>query len=359
MRWFILINIVITSIFSPFVVFAQGDLRPFEIKVFEQHLFDLTSEKPFEFLVEIREATEIQVDMVSEDGDVAKTLYPMSLANKGELVLAWDGTDSQGNHVPNEAWFPVVSYKENDRLISVEPKDYSGGEVVDHVPLTLPSKNRIQISLEKPSRVLIRSGVKSGAMLRTIESWRAMDAGSHIIQWDGLDTSGVYPFTELKGFALMATAYELPEFSVITWGNSKVSYPEWRKQHQFDIAQSDVRPKLNSTRNGRVLSKVFSKPKYLPLDPLVTMAVNMDTARDEAVVNVDIPKEFRGLIENSLYEVGFFIDGEFISEEEQGYVPFVWSFKPSNYSKGQHYLTVNITGFDGQVGVASTSFNVE
>lgn len=359
MKWIARVNLVTILLFVPFLTSANEDLLPFEISAFDSHLFDIKSDKKFKLELDIKEKVKLQIDICSADGDVAKTLFPINSVEKGKLSLIWDGSDKSNELVPNEAWFPVVRYMHKGKLISIESRDYSGGEIVEQIPLTVQSNNRIQVNLDKPSRLLIRAGVKSGAMLRTIESWRAMNAGSHVIQWDGLDTSRVYPFTGLKDFALMATAYQLPQHSIVTWGNDSLSYPEWRVKNRYPIAQANARPKINQVRGDNVLSKVFSKPKYLPLDPKVMMDFEHSQEKDEAIVRVNIPEAHRGIIENSLYEVGFFIDGEFVSEEEQGYVPFVWKFKPSNYSKGQHYLTVNITGFDGQVGVASTMFNIE
>ncbi|MCB1663983.1 MAG: Ig-like domain-containing protein [Pseudomonadales bacterium] len=75
-------------------------------------------------------------------------------------------------------------------------------------------------------------------------------------------------------------------------------------------------------------------------------------------VMVDIPKADKKVLEESLFEVGFFVDGEFVSEEEQGYVPFTWNFDPRRFGPGEHVLTVNISGFSGQVGSASLLFSV-
>lgn len=58
------------------------------------------------------------------------------------------------------------------------------------------------------------------------------------------------------------------------------------------------------------------------------------------------------------YEVAFFIDGEFIAEEEQGYVPITWNWVAQDLSPGEHMLTVNISGFGGKVGVSSLLFEI-
>ena len=307
MKWIARVYLVTILLCIPFLTSANEDSLPFEMNIFDSHLFDIKSDKKFKLELDIKEKVQLQVDICSADGDVAKTLFPLNNVEKGKLSLIWDGSDKSNELVPNEAWFPVVRYMHEGKLISIESRDYSGGEIVEQIPLTVQSNNRIQIYLEKPSRLLIRAGVKSGAMLRTIESWRPMNAGSHMIQWDGLDTSRVYPFTGLKDFALMATAYELPQHSIVTWSDNNLSYPEWRAKNHYPVAQANTRPKINRARDGKVLSKVFSKPKYLPLDPKVIMGLEYNQEKDEAIVRVNIPEAHRGIIENSLYEVGFLL----------------------------------------------------
>ncbi|KKC99110.1 hypothetical protein [Photobacterium halotolerans] len=336
--------------------FAQADSHPFVIESFTSHTFDIARDQQFPIMIRVAEATELQVDIVSPDGDLVKTLYPMQSTAAGVLKLSWNGTDMRNQPVPNEAWLPVIRYRQSGTLISVSPQDSSGGEVIEHVPLTIESAHRLKINLDTPARVLMRAGIQSGAMLRTIVNWQPKAAGAHVIQWNGRDTSDVFPFTGLENFAVMATAYQLPDNSIITWRNEAKSYTHWRQSLGYPEQSADQRASIQETRNGQLLSKVFFKPKYLPLDPRVQLRLKQHPESQLATVEVDIPQQDRGLVEESLYEVGFFIDGEFVSEEEQGYVPFTWQFKPSNYSKGVHYLTVNITGFDGQVGVSSVKF---
>ena len=63
--------------------------------------------------------------------------------------------------------------------------------------------------------------------------------------------------------------------------------------------------------------------------------------------------EDRWAMQQSLYEVAFFVDNQFLSEEEQGYVPLTWRWNPAGLKPGIHLVTVNVSGFNGQVGVKS------
>ena len=63
---------------------------------------------------------------------------------------------------------------------------------------------------------------------------------------------------------------------------------------------------------------------------------------------------------NSILIRSVFIDNEFVAEEEQGFVPFVWRWSPGRYGiePGEHVLTVNVSGYNGQVGVRNLAFSL-
>ena len=74
---------------------------------------------------------------------------------------------------------------------------------------------------------------------------------------------------------------------------------------------------------------------------------------------VAIDEADRWLLDRSLYEVAFFIDFQFVSEEEQGYLPLTWLWTVDQMPPGEHVFTVNISAFDGKVGVVSRKFLVK
>jgi hypothetical protein len=66
-------------------------------------------------------------------------------------------------------------------------------------------------------------------------------------------------------------------------------------------------------------------------------------------------------LDQERYEVSFFVDYEFVAEEEQGFVPFTWRWSPGRYSiaPGEHILTINVSGYSGQVGVRNLAFTLK
>jgi len=52
-------------------------------------------------------------------------------------------------------------------------------------------------------------------------------------------------------------------------------------------------------------------------------------------------------LDQERYEISFFVDNEFIAEEEQGFVPYTWRWSPARLGidAGQLCLTVNVSGY--------------
>ena len=73
-------------------------------------------------------------------------------------------------------------------------------------------------------------------------------------------------------------------------------------------------------------------------------------------ITVDLDSTDQWAMDQSQYEVAFFINGEFVAEEEQGYVPLKWRWNPVGLEPGKHTLTVNVSSFNGAVGVRTVEF---
>lgn len=308
----------------------------------------------------------LTVRIESPDRDVVSTLVAKKAVKKGAATVTWFGRDDSDVPVPNEAYVPVLTLEAQDgKTYTLNSRDTSGGEVVSGIDVRFDESMNMSFDLPAPSRVLGRAGVKSGAMLRSLSDWGPRNTGSNIIIWDGYDESHVDKISRHPKFATMITAYQLPKHAIIVIGSDEVSYPDYRRSRGWPETR-EKRRVLARSRAGVPLSAAFFDAKYNIVSPRVSMEfenVNESEAgvpifADPVIIKVDVPKNERWGLEQSLFEVAFFIDYEFHSEEEQGYVPFVWKFDPASLEPGRHILTVNISGFDGQVGVASSEFIV-
>lgn len=79
---------------------------------------------------------------------------------------------------------------------------------------------------------------------------------------------------------------------------------------------------------------------------------------DRVRFKIDVPKEDRWVLDSSFYETGFYVNYQFQSEEEQGFVPMIWDYDASDLPPGRHVATVQLFGFGGFITSASIAFEV-
>lgn len=304
----------------------------------------------------------LTLEVLTGDGDVVRRLQQPA-TNAGEHSLAWDGKDAAGRPVPDEAYCVRALLEAGGKTMVDDPCQRSGGEVVAGLQPQLTASGDITYALPHAARVLIRVGVKNGAMMRSLSVWRPRPAGRNLQRWNGFDDSGLVDLRSDR-LALLVTAFRLPDFSVITTGNEGLDYRAWRSAQGWpekpDLPQSAASQPLE--RGGQRIARQHYAARYKDREPRISVTLArrdgqpLDPAAplpDELRISVDLHPEDRWLMQEQLYEVAFFVNGDFVSEEENGYVPIAWIWNTAGMKPGKHLLTVNLTGFTGRVGTRS------
>jgi hypothetical protein len=75
-------------------------------------------------------------------------------------------------------------------------------------------------------------------------------------------------------------------------------------------------------------------------------------------IEVVVPTSIAARLAQQRFEVVYFIDGQFIEESEIGVLPATWNVDGVKLSPGEHYLTVNLRGYDGSFGYGSLKVQV-
>lgn len=315
------------------------------------------------FTVRTERAGALTLEMLTGDGDVVRRVTQPEAA-AGEHTLRWDGRDDQGRPVPDEAYCPRVTLQSAGARAVADTCRSSGGEVIEGIKPTLSGAGDIGYTLDRPARVLIRVGIKGGAMMRSLSVWRPRPAGRNLQRWNGFDDSGKVNLRNDR-LALLVTAFALPDFSVITTGMPDLDYRRWRIGKGWPERPDE--PSGDATaqpleRNGQRIARPFYMARYKDAEPRISVSLSDRQGRpladggtvpDEVRVMVDLHPDDRWLMQEQLYEVAFFVDGDFVSEEENGYVPIGWIWSTASLPPGKHLLTVNLTGFTGRVGTRS------
>lgn len=325
----------------------------------------------FTIPIVLDQAAEIEIDLLTSDGDHVRTLRSDQALPPGTHHLVWDGQDEAELVVPDEAYIPVLKSRSSDGSEYLfDPRQDSGGEVVDDLQVEITPNRDIAYTLPAPARVLIRAGIKGGPMLRSLATWAPRGPGKNIQRWDGRDANHLVDLRTEQDLSILVTAFRLPKHAIITSGHPKMTYRDYRLQMQWPEPVRVAVEKDMLNRGEQRLSRHYYAPRFQDADPRITIALSQDLPHDDeglpvvtlgqsvpVVANID--DNDRWLMNESLYEVAFFIDHQFISEEEQGYLPLTWLWTVNGLSPGKHLMTVNVAGFSGKVGVASLFFVVK
>ncbi len=320
---------------------------------------------PFALDVDAR----VTLDILGPDGDLIRTLVDDEMLAAGRHEFRWDGQDLDGILVPDEAYLPrlTVNVADSGTVVTTidDPARYSGGEILPNIEWTRRRDTEISYNLPVSARVLIRSGVEEGPMVRELMHWEPVAAGRAVLRWDGYDADQVDRFAERDDTWTVVMAYRLPEYAIITSGNPSLDYRAYRKLKDWEPA----RPVLIDTpleRRGQRLSRDYFLPRgYLPRVSLMFVEqqplsrFGMPIVTDEVLLRIDVPKEDRWILDSSFYETGFYVNYQFNFEEEQGFLPMVWSLDTSNLIPGRHLATVQLFGFGGFIASATIEFLVE
>lgn len=328
--------------------------------------FSPTRGENFTIPFELTEQSRVEITLTGPDRHPVRTLRSEGALKPGRHQLVWDGRDANGKPVPDEAWVPVLKASTNKGDVVLDPWKESGGEILTDLGTRFNQDGTITYRLPLAARVLIRAGIKGGPMLITLANWAPRPAGRNLQRWDGYDADRTSNLRGDQELSLLVSAFRLSDHAIITRGNSSIDYLDWsrtKKLEPFYLA-SEAR---QLERNGRRISPHYYLSRTMDRDPAVSVTFGGDLRTSpkgvpliegKSPIQVDVPTEDRWLLDASLYEIAFFIDHQFVSEEEQGYLPLTWLWDPAGLEPGQHLLTVNVSGFRGQVGVKSIAFEI-
>ena len=343
---------------------------PAAILAYKKASFAPSRDETFSIPIEIKQPETVKqlvVEIRTADDDLIQTLKLADIVkDKTKYELKWDGRDQQNQLIPNEAYIPILIVTDTDnRVVRTDSRNYSGGEEIYDFDKSI-TPGTIEFNLPMASRILIRSGIINGPMLRTIIDWQPRTAGFHAERWSGRDLDDVIGIEQNPQVGYLIIGYELPDHSIITYGNKEETYRGYRERKK--LPQPLVEHKNRSLERGdQLIRPEFYTPILQQKSPRISVTVQGKTAQqsvvelqgmDEILTKVKLHPLDEMYLDQERYEISFFVDNEFIAEEEQGFVPFTWRWSPGRYGikPGKHILTVNVSGYNGQMGVRNLAF---
>ncbi len=294
---------------------------------------------------------------------LVKKISSKNYLEKGDHSFLWDGRDQKKRIVPPEAYrYTLVAKNKKGQTTEHDLSDLTGGKniIAQHVKWD-PQTKKIGYQLVKAGRVNIRIGLANdGPLLNSLLNWVPRSAGFHQEAWDGKDTSGVLDLTHHPKMQLGVQAFSLSDNTIIVGPErTKVSllsdYP-WKENRR--VVKKTPKRKMYAHNQQpidtrRDFSVSLQLPKYLRKKkglPLVTKTIP---------IQLKVDAKDRQRLLSQRFEPVFFVDGQYVFENEVGFFPMTWRWDPRGINKGIHYLTVNVRGYEGNFGTATTKVYVD
>lgn len=303
---------------------------------------------------------DVDVTVYDSRDFMVRRLVTAGKRGAGDNRETWDGKDEAGKLVPPEAYVYTIRARSGQaKPVLYDVTDKTGGDQQWALDLKYDVRDgAISYVLPKPGRVNIRLGLKQGPLLRTLVNWVVRDAGLHREPWDGFDNSGVLKFNKHADLDISFWGFVLNQNSIIVVGaDPGANRPEFVKEatwgtHYRESSRPET-PRLfdfwNYPRESCRDPKIYLKPlavKELKDDlPVIT---------GETYFQMSVDPHDQELITDQKFEVVFYVDGVFIYEEEIGYAPFAWRWRPVGVNSGVHYITAMLRGYKGHFGSATT-----
>ncbi|HRQ65187.1 MAG TPA: FlgD immunoglobulin-like domain containing protein [Xanthomonadaceae bacterium] len=280
----------------------------------------------------------------------------------GEHAVTWDGRDDQGRLLPDEAYhYTLAATGEDDHSVVHDLTDLTGGERLRVEDVAWDAESGVlSYRLPRPARVNVRLGlVNHGPLLRTLVDWVPRPAGVNREVWDGFDASAVLDLARHPNLDVAVEAYALSDNTVFL-GTPPVA-----------IAFAAIDEPAERRQPTQVPRKRMYEHSQQPLDArgdvAIVLSLPADTPKDvdgaylvsgRVPVRLDVAAHDRQRVLDRRFEPVFFVDGTFVFENEVGFLPTTWIWDTTRYPVGEHFVTANLRGYEGNFGMATVRVRV-
>jgi hypothetical protein len=280
----------------------------------------------------------------------------------GDHALNWNGQDASGKPVPPEAYSYTLTAKNAKGQTVHDLTDLTGGVLLTAKDVRWDAtEGKLHYYLDKPARVNVRFGLQDGPYLRTVVDWVARSAGANAEAWDGMDASGVLKLSTHPAVQPVVKAYTLPDNTIFVGANAD------RIQFMVEKDASALRERT-TPKPAKEMFNLAQQPLDTRGDVTAKLTLGGDARQDKEgrwivsgklPLKADVADAQRQRVIERRFEASFYIDGVFSHENELGYVPLTWTWDSSQVNNGEHFVTLNIRGYEGNFGTATVKVMVD
>ncbi len=295
---------------------------------------------------------DVELKIYDDREYLIRTIKSNAALEQGDHVLKWDGVDGSGKAVPYESYHYTLEANSESENVIYDVTDLTGNKKGVLRNLKWDRKtNIISYTLIKGSRVNFRIGISDGGpLLKTIINWQPRAQGDHIEYWNGYGESKQFNIANIANARLFSDAYTLSKNSIIIGKKIRpsqyieVTDPEFRERKQSKKTIESKFRLAQERRDYPVAIKLPETEKYNKNLPIYSGKVS---------VKIDISKAELARLHENRFEPILFVDGQYVSELETGFFPVTWQLDTSKYKTGEHYITINVRGYNGQYGTST------
>ena len=324
---------------------------------------DFKANTKIEVSYTLDESANVELKIYDDRDILINSIASTGTQKKGMHKLVWKGDDFKGRRVPAEAYKYVLLASSSSGKVEHDLSDYTGGQQTRVFQLEWDKKNkRIKYKVRKPSRVNVRVGLKNnGPLMITLSDWLPRGFGSHEINWDGFDNSGVFDLNKMQDIELYAQAFTLSENTILVGRDTnKVNLIEdisWKKE--LRVRKKQTKPSMKNHSQQYVENRGDFKVNVVLPEKLKQTSDGVAIVSDIVPIRFSLDAKDNQRILNDRYEPILFIDGKYFVENEVGFFPMTWNLDTNLLSEGEHYLTINLRGYNGHLGSASAKIFVQ
>ncbi|HEX8409999.1 MAG TPA: FlgD immunoglobulin-like domain containing protein [Thermoanaerobaculia bacterium] len=169
------------------------------------------------------------VHVLDRDGYAVRALADDQPVAAGTHLVPWDGRDSTGEVVADEAYSFRVVLETREGILTYLPAAQPAKTSIVSADQYSRRNGALMYELAAPSRVHAQAGSAAlngktktydGPVLKTLVNREPRPAGRIVESWNGLDETGALYVPDVPNFVTAILATELPENSVIAYGNT-------------------------------------------------------------------------------------------------------------------------------------------
>ncbi len=346
----------------------------------ERVAFDPEANERISWRFHMSSAARVTVSIYDARNVLVRTLDDKRAFPEGDQRIEWDGRDDSGRLAPPGYYLLTIDAESGGVNVRYDPTDSTGGKPFPAATASFdPASHLVRYALARSGIVQIRLGLKDdGPLLRTLVDWVARAAGEHSEPWDGWDASHVVEFGGSPKLDVQVSAYELPVNAVVVktakaggrlgsgngrhavTGPARTEYLDYPKDRP--VRPREVAPLRHEMYNHWQHARDGCGDIQASIE--VVSRSRSDASETALVVGplrlrADLPPGRSRTVAEERFEIVTYLDGTFLAEEEQGYLPFTWDLRPEIVAPGDHVVTVMIRGYEGHFGTASCKIRVQ